>query len=187
MSTAPLRLYSIGHSSRSAADFERLLQQAGVACLIDVRSRPQSRRHPQFGREALRRQLAAVHIEYCWEGRDLGGLRAGGAADAEHSALREAGFRAFATHMDSAAFRAAAARLLAAAARGPVAFMCAEARPEACHRQFIADYLHHRGAEILHLLGPGERRVHTLRPALRLSGQRFVYDRPADGQLGLPL
>ena len=42
--------------------------------------------------------------------------------------------------------------------------MCAEAVPWKCHRQLIADALAARGAEVVHLLGPGQRQIHVLNP-----------------------
>lgn len=187
MNSVPPRVYSVGHSNRSAAEFLRLLQAARIACLMDVRSRPHSRRHPQFEREALQKTLSAAGIEYRWEGQALGGLRKAGPEAVRHTALREAGFRAFAAYTAEPAFRDAAARLLDLGRAGPTAIMCAEARPESCHRQFIADYLHCQGAEVVHLLGSGERRLHRPRPELRVDAGTLIYDRAADGQLGLEL
>ena len=57
----------------------RAQRAAGVACVIDVRSTPWSRRFPQFGREALAGALAAAGIDYRHEGAALGGKPADGA------------------------------------------------------------------------------------------------------------
>ena len=40
--------FSIGHSTRSVAEFAELLQQAGAGFVVDVRAFPRSRANPQF-------------------------------------------------------------------------------------------------------------------------------------------
>ena len=49
----PLVVYTIGHSTRRIAEFIALLQAHAIERVIDVRKMPYSRRHPQFGKEAL--------------------------------------------------------------------------------------------------------------------------------------
>ena len=46
----PTVTYSIGHGNRSADEFLDLLTSFEIACLVDVRAYPASRRHPQFAR-----------------------------------------------------------------------------------------------------------------------------------------
>src|SRR5206468_11592636 len=59
-----LVIYTIGHSSHSAERFLELLRTHGVRQLADVRTLPQSRRHPQFGQAALADALEAAGIVY---------------------------------------------------------------------------------------------------------------------------
>ena len=73
----PIR--TIGHSNHPIERFVGLLQAAGIALLVDVRSMPYSRRFPQFGKERLAKSLAAAGIAYVHEGAALGGKPAGGA------------------------------------------------------------------------------------------------------------
>ena len=51
-------IHTVGHSTRSFAEFLALLQSAEINVLVDVRRFPASRRYPQFNREDLRRSLA---------------------------------------------------------------------------------------------------------------------------------
>lgn len=114
--------------------------------LIDVRAFPVSRRHPQFTREALAATLGEAAIQYDWQGKALGGYRK----------------VPYPQHMKTPAFRAAAAAL---SARGDdVCIMCAESRPEDCHRLHIADWLAARGNRVVHLLAPGRAREHAPNP-----------------------
>ncbi|PYQ04456.1 MAG: DUF488 domain-containing protein, partial [Acidobacteria bacterium] len=46
-------IFTVGHSTRHQAELIAILKEAGVELLVDVRRFPGSRRHPQFGQEAL--------------------------------------------------------------------------------------------------------------------------------------
>jgi uncharacterized protein (DUF488 family) len=39
-------------------------------------------------------------------------------------------------------------------------FLCAEKLPWRCHRRLIAEVLHARGHDVVHLIGPGEAAPH---------------------------
>jgi uncharacterized protein (DUF488 family) len=66
-------LYTIGHGNRKAPDFFDLLKEYGIEYLVDVRSVPYSRFHPQFNRNALESFLAQHDIRYVFMGDELGG------------------------------------------------------------------------------------------------------------------
>ena len=150
--------------------------------LVDVRSFPGSRRHPQFGQEALARSLEAAGVDYRWE-RDLGGFRKP-RPDSPHTALRSEGFRGYADHMQTTEFETALARVLRGAESRRVAVMCAESLWWRCHRRMLADAVLARGWEVLHLLPDGGLQTHRLSAAARMVGGRLVYDVP-EGQLEL--
>src|SRR3954468_22838303 len=97
-------VYTIGHGNRPIDELLALLMRHAVTCLVDVRAHPGSRRHPQFGREALERSLAQCGLRYVWQGEALGGRRRP-RADSIHQALRNDSFRAYADHMQSREFR----------------------------------------------------------------------------------
>lgn len=181
-----LKLYTVGHSNRDLGELLHLLTEAGIRNLVDVRAWPVSRRHPQFVRESLQTALAERGIGYRWAGRELGGMRRP-RPGSPHQALEEPGFRGYADYMDTPVFGAAAERLLAEAAEAPTAILCAERRPEHCHRAFIADWLMLRGVEITHLLEPGESTSHVLTRQARLESGRLVYDRDTSGVLALDI
>ena len=56
-------LYTIGHSTRTAAALIDLLHAHGIQTLVDVRTIPRSRHNPQFNRDALAEALTAPE---CW-------------------------------------------------------------------------------------------------------------------------
>jgi uncharacterized protein (DUF488 family) len=178
-------LFTVGHGERSGAELIELLRRAGVMLTVDVRAYPASRRHPQFGRDALAGALAATGIGYRWEGRALGGLRAPSPAS-PHAAL-PVGLRGFADHMATAEFSAALMRLVEAAAAQPLAVLCAERDPAQCHRSLIADALVAAGRTVTHLLAPGVSVAHRLNPRARRVDGALVYDRVPGGQQALDL
>src|SRR4051794_5027303 len=57
-------ILTVGHSTRTLAEFLELLRAHRVARLIDVRTIPRSRRHPHFNTEALAASLPQAGIAY---------------------------------------------------------------------------------------------------------------------------
>jgi uncharacterized protein (DUF488 family) len=46
-------IFTVGHGTRPIEEFLAILDAAGVRRLVDVRTAPGSRCHPQFGQDAL--------------------------------------------------------------------------------------------------------------------------------------
>jgi len=169
------RLLSVGHGTATAEALAALLAGAGVERLVDVRTAPGSRRHPQFRREAMRRWLPAAGVAYRWE-RELGGWRRPEPASV-NLALRHPAFRGYADYMRTPPFWAALDRLLATAAAVPTAAMCSEALWWRCHRRLLADAaVLVRGAEVLHLDHRGRLEPHRPTEGVRRDGDLLAYD-----------
>jgi uncharacterized protein (DUF488 family) len=83
--------------------------------------------------------------------------------------------------MLTAAFEAAMRELEQLAAARRIALMCAEALPERCHRQLLADAFTVRGWPVRHILDDGCAE-HHLPPFARPSGVRILY--PKDARAG---
>jgi uncharacterized protein (DUF488 family) len=169
-------LVTFGHGTASAAQITGLLQGAGVAALVDVRSAPGSRRHPHVARAELERWLPDAGISYRWDKR-LGGFRRP-EPDSPDVAWREDMFRGYAGHMRTAAFATAVDELLAQASGQATAVMCAESLWWRCHRRLLADFVSAaRGRNVQHLLHDGRLEEHRLSPGLRLRDDSLlVYD-----------
>lgn len=168
------RIYTIGHSTRGLAELVALLREHGVRRLADVRRFPGSQRHPHFSRESLQHSLPEHRIDYL-HFEDLGGRRSPSKIS-ENTALESDAFRGYADHMATPAFDAAITRLLDADVR--TAIMCAESNPSNCHRQLLADDLLRRDIEVVHILGPGKWKFHSLHPLARLERDRVIYPAP---------
>jgi uncharacterized protein (DUF488 family) len=181
----PLKIWTIGHSTRRIEDLIGMLEGAGVGLLVDVRAFPRSRRHPHFNRDALASSLEARGIAYRWEGEALGGFRKP-RRDSANTGLRNVSFRGYADYMGSAKFAAAAGRLVDAARDARLALMCAEQHPSRCHRRLISDWLVARSIEVEHLLGDSRTERHALSEGAVIASDSVAYP-GRDGQLGLDL
>lgn len=165
----PQQISTIGHSTRTADEFVALLHQHAITGLADVRTVPQSRRHPHFGRERLDARLCEAGIEYR-HFPGLGGLRKP-RPDSCNGAWRNASFRGYADHMQTPEFSAALGELLAFAHERRVAVMCAEAVWWQCHRMLLSDALVARGIDVRHIIGALRKSAlepHRLTPFARV-------------------
>jgi uncharacterized protein (DUF488 family) len=176
-----MRLWTIGHSTRSLDDFLALLRSLDIQALADVRHYPGSRRLPHFNREALSEALASEGIEYRHMVR-LGGRRKP-LPDSRNTAWRNEGFRGYADYMATAEFRAGLDELLALASEKPTAMMCAEAVWWSCHRSLVADLLKSEGYEVLHILSPGKVELHPYTSAAKIVGGCLSYAAEAEPKL----
>src|SRR5690606_230069 len=112
-------IWTIGHSTRPADEFEHLLAAYANRAPADVRRLPGSRRHPHFSREALQATLPAAGIEYAWM-PELGGRRKP-RPDSRNLAWRNLSFRGYADYMETPGFRDALDTLVTLAERLPTA------------------------------------------------------------------
>jgi uncharacterized protein (DUF488 family) len=167
-------IFTVGHGTRPVEEFLAILGAAGVRRLVDVRTASGSRRHPQFGRDALAASLQAQAIEYAWR-KDLGGFRTP-RPDSPHVALRNGAFRDYADHMETEEFRSALSWLIETARETSTAIMCAEVLWWRCHRRMISDALTVAGCGVVHILDEGRREPHRLNPSARVEGPRLIYD-----------
>ena len=170
-------MFTIGHSTLSIEAFLRALRENGVELLVDVRRFPGSRRHPQFGQEALFGSLQEVGIAAEWR-EGLGGRRAA-SKDSVNTGWRESSFRGYADYMQTAAFRAEIDWLVEQASARATVVMCAEAVPWRCHRSLIADAVIARGMLVEDIFvaadGKSSRKTHALTSFACVEGERVWY------------
>lgn len=171
--------YTIGHSTRSIAEFALLLQQARCNLVVDVRTIARSRANPQFNADALPAALAGYGIGYRHVAA-LGGLRGRrkGAVPSPNDWWENASFRNYADYAMTPPFRTGLQELRVLAQAHRCAIMCAEAVWWRCHRRIIADYLLFEGESVFHIMGPGKIEPATPTPSAR---------QQADGSLRYPV
>jgi uncharacterized protein (DUF488 family) len=174
------RFYTVGHSTRTIAEFADLVRAAGVELIADVRTIPRSRTNPQFNRETLPDSLGGHQIGYEHIAA-LGGLRGKqrSGAPSPNTLWQNDSFRNYADYALTDRFRDGLARLRELGTTRTVAIMCAEAVWWRCHRRIIADYLLVEGAAVLHLMDAGKVQPAALTPGARATARGIVYDRPA--------
>ena len=67
-------VHTVGHSTRSIAEFVALLKLGRVELVVDIRSTPRSRTNPQFNLDVLPEALSVWQIAHIWIA-ELGGRR----------------------------------------------------------------------------------------------------------------
>lgn len=155
-------ILTIGYGNRSREEVVRLLRDAHVGFVVDVRSSPKSRFDPDFDREALERWLPAANLRYLFMGQELGGR------PADPDCYDTDGHVDYARCLQSATFSVGIERLVAASQKGfALCLLCSELRPEQCHRfRLLGEMLVRRGVPVLHFDAMGRLRGHR-----QLSGE----------------
>jgi len=171
--TASRQIFTVGHSTRTAAEFLALLQAHGITGVADVRTIPRSRRHPHFSSDALTASLSDHGIAYVHL-PGLGGLRKP-RRDSPNGGWKNESFRGYADHMQTPAFGQGLDALLAFSEDRRVAVMCAEAKWWQCHRQLIADALSARGIDVRHILSRAAPAPHELTSFANVAGSAVSY------------
>lgn len=174
---------TIGHSTHTIEGFLELLDVHAIQLLVDVRTIPQSRAHPQFGIDLLPGELQTAGIDYRHL-KALGGLRHA-LKDSPNTGWRNASFRGYADYMETPAFHAGLAELEELARHQKTTIMCAEVLPWRCHRSLIADALTVAGWHVFHIMSQKTAREHTLTAFLRVENGKLIYpDEEGTGSTG---
>jgi uncharacterized protein (DUF488 family) len=196
-----MRIWTIGHSTRTIEEFISLLKENEINLLADVRAWPGSKQYPHFNKDALAKSLSAQGISY-EHFPELGGKRKT-KPDSRNTGWRNASFRGYADYMETEQFQKGIERLLAftrndgppqdgfavanlgsrrnecdgweAVTPWPTAIMCAEAVWWHCHRSLVADYLKARGVEVLHILNVNKVDPHPYTPVARIVNGKLSY------------
>lgn len=140
-------LYSIGHGARPLAVFLSLLARHDIRAVVDVRSRPGSRFHPQYNAKALEAALAAAGVGYRFLGESLGGR------PVDPALLDDEGKPDYGKMAAESGFRAGVKALLSIDAEsGRAAMLCSERDPRTCHRsRLIGAALLPEGVDAVHI------------------------------------
>jgi uncharacterized protein (DUF488 family) len=175
-----LSFFTIGHSTRSTAEFVDLLRASRVELVVDVRHMPRSRANPQFNREILPQELGLFQIGYVHLAA-LGGLRSRprGIETSPNLLWENSSFRNYADYALTEEFHKGLTALRELGHKQRAAVMCAEAVWWRCHRRIIADYLICAGESVFHILGSDRVDLALLTPgAVRQPDGTIIYPAP---------
>lgn len=167
-------VYTIGHSTRQFAELLACLRRNSVDTLVDVRSFPASRKHPQWNQDAIIAALPA-DMQYRWI-RDLGGRRHTPAGVASpNGGWRVKAFSDYADYMRTPEFHHGLTELMELAQERTPAIMCSEAVPWRCHRRLITDALLARGYDVRHIMSERSTKPASLTPFAAVDGTELTY------------
>ena len=142
-----MKIFTIGHSTKSLEEFLDILKVYQINYLVDVRRFPASKRFPHFNKESLQEKLKNLSINYVHY-PNLGGFREEGYA--EYAETQE--FRQVIMDM-----------LLTINERMPV-IMCTEWDPLKCHRWYISQVLEEFGYQVIHIIDKNTSKLHRELP-----------------------
>ena len=167
---------TVGHSTRSIAEFVDLLRSAQVSVVVDVRTVPRSKRNPQYNEDRLGLELGEYQVRYL-RIAGLGGLRGRSPeVPRQVNALwQNDSFHNYADYALSDQFAEALGELLDLSSSRRCAIMCAEAVWWRCHRRIIADYLLANGRTVLHLMGGNRIEPAHVTPGAQIAGGKVLY------------
>lgn len=180
LSPGPYPFYTVGHSNRTSDELIRILDEAGVRFVADVRTVPRSRAQPQFNADTLGATLREAGIGY-EHLPALGGLRKRSREIpvTVNGFWENQSFHNYADYAMGETFAAGLRWLRWIGHASPCAIMCAEAVWWRCHRRIISDYLLLAGETVLHILGHGNTQPATLTSAARATPAGLVTYPPA--------
>jgi uncharacterized protein (DUF488 family) len=168
-----IKIYTLGHSTRSLDEFIELLQNFKISLAVDIRSIPRSKHNPQFNFETLPQKLEQAGIKY-FHAAKLGGLRHV-KKNSPNLGWKNSSFRGYADYMQSDGFKEAADELMLMAKNDQIAIFCAEALWWRCHRRLLADYLMVNGIMVCHIMSKNKCVAHELTSILKLENRKIFY------------
>ena len=173
---ANVPIYTIGYGNRSFKDFVTLLQRYDIKYVVDVRSQPYSRFNPEFSKELFEKQLKQCGIHYVFMGDTLGGRPNDSTCyvdgKVDYAKLREKSF-----------YQGGLERIRAAWEKQLCfALMCAEIKPEECHRgKLIGNTLVEQHMGVAHIDEVDNIKTQEELNLALTSGQFSLFDQPSSG------
>jgi len=125
------RVWTIGHSTHTAVDFIKLLNQHSVSLVCDVRSQPYSKYNSQFNKDSIKRALLKSEIEYLFLGEELGGR------SKNTSYYNSKGKLQYHLLAQDPLFKKGLKKIITEVKRCNIALMCSEGDPLKGHRTIL--------------------------------------------------
>jgi uncharacterized protein (DUF488 family) len=176
-----LPIYTIGYGNRSLDDFLGLLQRYDIRYLVDIRSQPYSRYHPEFSQNALQTALTKHQTRYIFLGDRLGGRPTDEACyvngKVDYTLVKEQPF-----------FQQGIQRLKQAWLKNArMVLMCSELKPHECHRsKLLAPSLLADGITVAHIDEQGQLKTQNQVIEVLTGGQLSLFaDETFNPKIGL--
>ena len=152
-------IYTVGHSTHTKEEFLKLLDDARIEKLVDIRAFPGSRKFPHFHEDRMKVWLPAHHIAYEHCGKLGGRRRKSKTIDDEiNDGWNNQSFHNYADYTLTEEFREGIAKLMKEAKEQRMAICCSERHPARCHRLLISNWLATHGWNVKHIIdGPKEK------------------------------
>lgn len=153
-----MKLYTLGYQGLSLGEYMRILRQAQVGMVLDVRDHAWSQR-PEFVKSTLRDELARVGVNYLHASFAGNPARIRKRARSAADCLRK--YRAY-IQAEEHAIQTLNQIIAESVISGhPVCLTCYERDPSNCHREILVELLTplNKGMEVIHLPPPDNRRV----------------------------
>jgi uncharacterized protein (DUF488 family) len=164
-------IYTIGYGNRSLEEFIALLQRYQIEYVADVRSQPYSRRSPAFSKKSLVPCLQQQSIGYLFMGDLLGGRPADVTCYVD-------GKVDYSRVCAKAFYQQGIQRLcLAWEKQLHVVLLCAEAKPQECHRsKLIGNTLFEQHITVAHIDETGECKTQQEINQVLMGGQPTLFE-----------
>lgn len=130
-----MKIYTLGHSTRSLEEFLDILKNFQVELIIDIRRFPSSKKFPHFNKESLETELTKNEIQYL-HFPELGGFR-------------KEGYLAFSPTQE---FSQAIKKLLEIIDDKTATIICSEFKWWKCHRKYVSNFLTKLENQVIHIL-----------------------------------
>jgi uncharacterized protein (DUF488 family) len=171
-------IYTIGYGNRSVEKFMAVLKEYQIQYVIDIRSKPFSRANQQFSKGPFERLLIQNGLHYVFMGDTLGGRPADATCYVEgrvdYSKVRTKEF-----------YQQGISRLQTAWNKQiPVALLCAEAKPQECHRsKLIGNTLTTHNINVVHIDENGRLKSQEEIVSLLLGNQPLLFNGSQESML----
>jgi uncharacterized protein (DUF488 family) len=168
-----IKIWTIGHSTRSIDDFIKILKIYNIELLADIRSFPGSKRYPHFNKNKLDLILAGNHIEYLHI-PELGGWQNLNSVS-RNSIANKSSFKSYTDYMATDPFIDGIKLLKIISNKKRTALMCAEANWRKCHRSMISDFLKSKRHTIIHIIDESKSEIHSYTESAIIIQEELKY------------
>jgi len=148
-----MTIFTIGHYNYTLDTFLKMLKQAKITKIIDVRSFPNSKNNPQYNQNEFSVWLKEHNVKYKHISL-LGGRRKRSNIVGENlnAGWQNQSFHNYADYTLTKNFKEGINILMKEEENNVVAMLCAERHPSRCHRLIISNWLELHNEKVVHII-----------------------------------